>query len=1626
MTNLNLKTRKIVLGLLMTLVLAFSVQGITDALTLDKPTADSGDLQTVAVNTSFEIQFTVALADPANIADGSGNQVAQDGRTRIDAAGRKIAVVGTTVYRLSAAAQRISGYRAPVDLETGTYKRASGRYVAASGTNVVDSAGRAVFTDTGLTTQATAEADAPIAEELQQHNNEQRIRGTLSSGLDWTSISDGTSTAPDISDPTFTLMADTYTLTVNPTTIGEKTITITDITPAADFSPSVSRAPPLTYTIYVVRLNQAIPKNATIRLAGVTNGIGHGYYDQSDQRIYNGDGSHYPVRYTVTGGGLVYVKEGDRSGPAAAILNTSSGAPVYLDVGGVTNTVTASVDTAIDSSQGIYIFGRPEIDVDETVTGTHASGTLLTGNTALEAEIMDSAGTPKGVAGVPVMFEVADKGATGGTLFPTSGTLIVDNRNMVIQNPTSGNILYVRTTTGGTATVDFRVGNGGGEQVITAKALGLTKTIKVATTVSAATRRLSIPSNGNQRRSGTNIFDLTALVENGGQPEQDVLVRFTATRGILTDTPSGRTGITVGGTPMDDDNVETGKDVEEITDSDGIAKVIYNTGDSSTGAEVVASISVIEGGRVIDLQEVIFNIRGGTGTGTGTGTPATRGSLNIAVSPSTGTTRTVTVTASRGGTAAQGISILLNVNNGATLSRTSGPTPLESTLTLPATAGDYVLTATTTADYTGDSETITVTDTLPGSLSITVTGTGATRSVTVTAASAQNRNVIGLDVTLRGTALPGGQQTVRSGTATTITLPTAAGNYTLEAAADGFATVTETITVTAGAPPRVPGRSQGGTLTVSKDGAQVGTQQPILVRATPAPSRNLAFTVTNGGVSVGVGVILTTGTGQTAVTVPTTGLYFLTVSADGYTPAQSRFTAGAQPTGPTTDDAPEPSRIEISGSATYSGNTLNTALEDPLRVRVLDADDDPVADARVVFRVRTGQGRLSQRGNGRAIAVQTDARGYARTEYTPMSASSTLSASVNGVSEGVTFTITTGSAPAATDTDARQYNVGDKIPISLQETLRFTGSRTVNGTTYTCVGPGECVISYGLVTKGEIQVAAVPKVQPKVYKTGDKIPVSLQDTLSFTGSRTVNGTTYTCVGPGECVISYGLVTKGEIRVPAAKTTPPRVISPVVLVNAANRPPMLWVDSGGIYALVGVSVQRFAPSVDNALNIAIGGNKIYWTEQTGESSGTINSANLDGTGMKELTAIMAVPMGIAVDTAGSKLYWTNSRGRIQSANLDGDPKITNVLQNLSGPMDIAVARGNLYWTQYDATEGAGNIGITNTAGRGMPKYISTGLDMPMSLAIANAKVYWTEKTGESGGTVNAATLNGAGATQLASIQAAPIGIAVDGARSKLYWTNSRGRVQSANLDGSEIRNVVDGLGSPGEIVLSNSIAAPAETTAKQTPVSGKSKYDVNGDGTVDGKDSDALIVAVAAGITDAKYDVNGDGKVDINDVVAVNANRSAGETAGAPTLLGMKLNAVERDRLQEQIELLIATNDRSPAALRTLVYLQQLLVMARPEKTQLLANYPNPFNPETWIPYELATDTDVRITIYASNGVVVRRLTLGHQTAGYYTDRERAAYWDGRNASGEQVASGIYFYQLETDDMSSLRKMVILK
>ena len=117
---------------------------------------------------------------------------------------------------------------------------------------------------------------------------------------------------------------------------------------------------------------------------------------------------------------------------------------------------------------------------------------------------------------------------------------------------------------------------------------------------------------------------------------------------------------------------------------------------------------------------------------------------------------------------------------------------------------------------------------------------------------------------------------------------------------------------------------------------------------------------------------------------------------------------------------------------------------------------------------------------------------------------------------------------------------------------------------------------------------------------------------------------------------------------------------------------------------------------------------------------------------------------------------------------------------------------------------------------------------------------------------------------------------------------------------------------------------------------------------------------------------------------------------------------------------------SPEHLANAVLSVRLDGIGKPEQDLLLQNYPNPFNPETWIPYQLSVDSPVTVSIYDSIGVLVRTLSLGMQSAGFYNSRGRAAHWDGRNSQGELVASGTYFYYLSTPSFHQTRRLVIIK
>ena len=176
-------------------------------------------------------------------------------------------------------------------------------------------------------------------------------------------------------------------------------------------------------------------------------------------------------------------------------------------------------------------------------------------------------------------------------------------------------------------------------------------------------------------------------------------------------------------------------------------------------------------------------------------------------------------------------------------------------------------------------------------------------------------------------------------------------------------------------------------------------------------------------------------------------------------------------------------------------------------------------------------------------------------------------------------------------------------------------------------------------------------------------------------------------------------------------------------------------------------------------------------------------------------------------------------------------------------------------------------------------------------------------------------------------------------------------------------------------------------------------DVNRDGQV--TILDLILVAQQLGkrvSPGSPVDVNGDGVVTILDLILVS------KEIGSPAAPAISTEGLDAATVQAWIAQARLEDDGSLAFKQGIEILENLLASLIPEETALLANYPNPFNPETWIPYQLATSAEVTLIIYDMNGQLVRRLAVGHQAAGMYRSRSRAAYWDGRNQLGESVAS----------------------
>ena len=513
------------------------------------------------------------------------------------------------------------------------------------------------------------------------------------------------------------------------------------------------------------------------------------------------------------------------------------------------------------------------------------------------------------------------------------------------------------------------------------------------------------------------------------------------------------------------------------------------------------------------------------------------------------------------------------------------------------------------------------------------------------------------------------------------------------------------------------------------------------------------------------------------------------------------------------------------------------------------------------------------------------------------------------------------------------------------------------------------------------------------------------------------------------------------------------------------------------------VTRLGSPYGIALDVAAG--KMYWTD---EGPDKIQRANLDGSNIQDVFIVRGLgnPQSITLDVAAGKMYWTTAwTEKIQRANLDGtnvQNLVTPRLAGLGGPSDIAVdvAAEKMYWTNpFNRTIQRANLNGTN-----VETLIRGGNPYGIALDVAAGKMYWTNWHTDK---IQRADLDGSNiedfvTTGLVSPTGIALGIptpkvpdllvtALSTSKSSLapsenftlsatIENHGTGEASATTLrylkwDGTTEtwKRIPDTTSPVPSLSANSSITKGVTFTASNTTgkhfyracvdaVSGEANSDtncyeswvtitvqqpvvaedVNGDGVVNILDL-VLVDSHFGGTGENDADVNEDGIVNIADLLLV--AKAFGNTAGAPSAQPVTLNTLTAERIQQWLTE-ARTFPNFPAYQRGIVVLEQLLVMLIPKETALLPNYPNPFNPETWIPYQLAEAAEVSLTIYAVDGTIVRTLVLGHQAAGIYQDRKRAAYWDGRNVQSEPVASGVYFYTLKAGDFTTTRKMLIRK
>ena len=723
---------------------------------------------------------------------------------------------------------------------------------------------------------------------------------------------------------------------------------------------------------------------------------------------------------------------------------------------------------------------------------------------------------------------------------------------------------------------------------------------------------------------------------------------------------------------------------------------------------------------------------------------------------------------------------------------------------------------------------------------------------------------------------------------------------------------------------------------------------------------------------------------------------------------------------------------------------LNNRLIDPFVVIVRDIDDEPVAGVQVMFQVIAGEGELS------VTNPWTDSDGLVQTYLTlgSLQTDPLVSVRVSGISEPITFTATVTQPPA-------------EIINSLAKLTGHTGEVTdvaysFDGSTLASLDDDRIIRLWDATTgkhkeilRGFFYALAFSPDELTLASTAFDFDrrngiIHLWDIVTGRSKLTFDVPTDGIIGavaysPDGSTLASGSgvgdvhlldASTGQRKVPLApghtNWVSDLTFSPdgsTLASVSADNTIRLWdtVTGAQLESLEANYLGGDIEFRDDGRTLAIlDENSLkLWDSVTGQLSTFIQSQLPLSSG---LTAFAFSPDGRTLATgsySGEMRLWDPVTGALQKILIGHESIITSIMFS---PDSNRLASGSTDKTVrlWELTPMTGALTFNPSTVADQTFTVGEAVNLTLPVAIGGTPPYTYTLAPLPEGLSFEATERVLSGT-----------LTTAGTTTATYTATDAANVSASLAFTIEVTaGVILDVNGDGQVTVID-LAVVALFYGTQVPADTRLPADVNADGVVDILD----LTAVAQGIDAAGGGVSVFSLKDVEDALLAAVKQAEEFEVVAEAPMGFSTHVPSTGIASNNVSAALAdvrhlagSDVRLVEKLTVLSELLQLLAEMRaiPETTMLLPNYPNPFNPETWIPYQLAKPADVTLTIYAVNGQVARRFALGHQLAGVYQSKSRAVYWNGRNDVGEPVASGIYFYTFTAGDFSATRKMLIRK